>query len=77
MADFRPVAEALGIDDDDDAFTYWLIDEIGIGTVPGSSFYRSDPSLGRGRVRFAFPKKDETLDEVARRFERLRVRVGI
>ncbi|UCH27788.1 MAG: aminotransferase class I/II-fold pyridoxal phosphate-dependent enzyme [Trueperaceae bacterium] len=77
LADFRPVAEALGIDDDDDAFTYWMIDEIGIGTVPGSSFYRSDPSLGRGRVRFAFPKKDETLDEVARRFERLRVRVGI
>jgi aminotransferase len=77
LADFRPVAEALGIDDDDDAFTYWMIDEIGIGTVPGSSFYRSDPSLGRGRVRFAFPKKDETLDEVARRFEKLRVRVGI
>lgn len=54
------------------AFAYWLIDEVVIGTVPGSSFYASDPQLGRGLVRFALPKKDETLDEVERRFERLK-----
>ena len=54
------------------AFAYWLIDEVGVGTVPGSSFYASDPQLGRGMVRFAFPKKDETLDEVERRFAKLK-----
>jgi len=64
MGDFRH----LGRGDDDLAFAYWLIDEIGVATVPGSSFYASNPQLGRGLVRFAFPKKDETLDEVERRF---------
>jgi aspartate/methionine/tyrosine aminotransferase len=67
MADFRH----LGRGDDDMAFAYWLIDEIGVATVPGSSFYASDPSLGRGLVRFAFPKKDETFDVVEKRFEKL------
>jgi aminotransferase len=68
MASFRH----LGRDDDDTAFAYWLIDEIGVATVPGSSFYTSDPSLGRGLIRFAFPKKDQTLDLVEERFARLR-----
>ena len=67
MADFRH----LGRGDDDMAFAYWLIDEVGVATVPGSSFYASDPSLGRGLVRFAFPKKDETFDVVEKRFEKL------
>ena len=40
-------------------------------TVPGSSFYASDPGLGRGLVRFAFPKKDETFKIVEKRFEKL------
>jgi aminotransferase len=69
MADFRH----LGRGDDDLAFGYWLIDEVGIATVPGSSFYASDPGLGRGLVRFAFPKKDETFDVVEKRFEKLHV----
>lgn len=72
MADFSRVSEAFGLDDDDHAFVYWLIDNAGVGAVPGSSFYVSEPGLGRGRVRFAFPKKDETLDEVERRFEVIR-----
>jgi aspartate/methionine/tyrosine aminotransferase len=49
----------------------WLIDEVGVATVPSSSFYASSPALGRGLVRFAFPKKDETLDAVEERFEKL------
>ncbi len=73
LADFRPVAERMGLSDDDDKFVYWLIDHLGIGAIPGSSFYRSDPSLGRGRVRFAFPKKDETLEQVEERFSKLTV----
>ena len=68
MADFRD----LGRGDDDIAFAYWLIDEIGVATVPGSSFFFSDPSLGKGLVRFAFPKKDETLDLVEERFAKLK-----
>ncbi len=76
MAKFDRLAEAYGLSDDDDAFVYWLIDEVGIGSVPGSSFYRSDPGLGRGLVRFAFPKRDETLDEVERRFEKLRAKIA-
>ena len=68
MADFRH----LGRGDDDLAFAYWLIDEVGVATVPGSSFYASDPGLGRGLVRFAFPKKDETFDVVETRFEKLK-----
>ena len=67
MADFTH----LGRGKDDTAFAYWLIDEIGVATVPGSSFYVSDPSLGRGLIRFAFPKKDETLDLVEKRLQRL------
>ncbi len=70
MADFRH----LGRGDDDMAFARWLIDEIGVATVPGSSFYASSADLGRGLVRFAFPKKDETLDAVEERFEKLAVR---
>jgi hypothetical protein len=42
--------------------------------VPGSSFYASSPALGRGLVRFAFPKKDKTLDTVEERFEKLPAR---
>ena len=70
MADFRH----LGRGDDDMAFARWLIDEVGVATVPGSSFYASSPALGRGLVRFAFPKKDETLDAVEERFEKLPAR---
>jgi aminotransferase len=66
MADFT----GLGRGDDDVAFAYWLIDHAGVATVPGSCFYRSDPSCGRGTVRIAYPKKDETLDGVEERFAR-------
>ena len=68
MADFR----ALGRGDDDLKFAYWLIDQIGVATVPGSSFFTSNPSLGRGFIRFAFPKRDQTLGIVEERLSRLR-----
>jgi aspartate/methionine/tyrosine aminotransferase len=41
-------------------FSMWMAREVGVAVVPMSSFY-SDPSLGEGSVRFAFPKKLETL----------------
>ncbi|HUG52247.1 MAG TPA: aminotransferase class I/II-fold pyridoxal phosphate-dependent enzyme [Vicinamibacteria bacterium] len=59
--------------DDDVAFARHLVEEVGVAVVPGSSFY-DDPAQGRRQVRFAFCKKDETLDEAERRLSRLRPR---
>jgi aspartate/methionine/tyrosine aminotransferase len=55
---------------DDVAFTQYLITEIGVAVVPGSSFYH-DPRDGSRQVRFAFCKRDETLEEAARRLTKL------
>jgi aminotransferase len=55
---------------DDLAFTKYLVSEIGVAAVPGSSFYR-DPLDGARQIRFAFCKRDETLDEAARRLRKL------
>ncbi len=46
---------------DDISFARWLIDEIGLATVPGSSFYRNR-ELGQTKIRFCFCKKPETLE---------------
>jgi aspartate/methionine/tyrosine aminotransferase len=51
---------------DDVSFAEHLVKEIGVASVPGSSFY-SRPELGAHQVRFAFCKTDATLDEAARR----------
>ncbi len=56
---------------DDVAFTRYLVKEIGVAAVPGSSFY-NDPQDGARQVRFAFCKRDETLDEAGKRLQRLR-----
>jgi aminotransferase len=55
-------------------FTRFLIQEIGVACVPGSSFY-SSPELGAQQVRFCFCKKDETLQAAAERLSRLRERI--
>jgi aminotransferase len=55
---------------DDIEFTRFLVREIGVACVPGSSFY-SRPELGAGQVRFCFCKKDETLDAAAERLQKL------
>ncbi len=52
-------------------FAAHLVKEVGIACVPGSSFYKH-PKDGSQQVRFAFCKKPETLDEAARRLEKLR-----
>jgi aminotransferase len=52
-------------------FTKHLVKDIGVAAVPGSSFYR-DPRDGAQQVRFAFCKKDATLDEAAKRLLKLR-----
>ena len=52
-------------------FAEYLLRDIGVASVPGSSFYH-DPADGRQQVRFAFCKRDETLEEAGRRLQRLR-----
>jgi aminotransferase len=61
-------------DEDDVTFARRLTEDPGIATVPGSSFY-SRPELGRTKIRFAFPKRPETLDEAAARLARIRGRL--
>ncbi|HET6781557.1 MAG TPA: aminotransferase, partial [bacterium] len=56
---------------DDVTFAHSLVKDVGVATVPGSSFYH-DPAMGRRFIRFAYPKKEETLSEVARRLAKLR-----
>jgi aminotransferase len=67
MADFS----AFGATDDV-AFARHLVRDVGVATVPGSSFFR-DKERGRQFVRFCFCKRDETLDEAIARLRRLRV----
>jgi aspartate/methionine/tyrosine aminotransferase len=59
--------------DDDVSFVRHLVEQVGVAVVPGSSFF-DNPADGRRLVRFAFCKKDETLDEAERRLSRLRPR---
>ncbi|MGB7586602.1 MAG: aminotransferase class I/II-fold pyridoxal phosphate-dependent enzyme [Terriglobales bacterium] len=52
-------------------FTKYLVKEVGVAAVPGSSFY-NDPRDGAQQVRFAFCKRDETLDEAGTRLRKLK-----
>jgi len=62
-------------DEDDVTFARRLVADPGVATVPGSSFY-SRPELGRTKIRFAFPKRAETLSEAATRLARIRPTAG-
>ena len=55
---------------DDTAFAMHLIKEVGVATVPGSSFY-AHGDLGRTKIRFCFPKTDDMLIEAGRRLQKL------
>jgi aspartate/methionine/tyrosine aminotransferase len=57
-------------DEPDDTFARRMAAEIGVATVPGSSFFH-DPALGRDLVRFAFCKRVDTLTEAGRRLQEL------
>jgi aminotransferase len=69
MTDIRDLTH-----EDDVIFARRLIADPGIAGVPGSSFF-SHPDLGRHKVRFAFPKRIETLDAAAERLSRIRGRI--
>ena len=55
---------------DDVEFVRYLIKDIGVAGVPGSSFYK-DASKGRTQLRFCFCKKDETLIAADERLAKL------
>jgi aspartate/methionine/tyrosine aminotransferase len=61
---------------DDVAFVRELIERVGVAAVPGSSFY-ADPAGGRTQVRFAFPKRRETLEAAVQRLSELRARLAV
>jgi aspartate/methionine/tyrosine aminotransferase len=66
MTDFS----AFGYNNDVE-FAHYLVKEVGVASVPGSSFYMP-PELGRMQVRFCFPKKDETLIAAGERLTQLK-----
>ena len=51
---------------DDVAFAYRMAEVAGVAVVPGSSFF-SEPERGRHYVRFAFCKRQETLEAAGER----------
>jgi aspartate/methionine/tyrosine aminotransferase len=60
FADFSAIS-----DRDDRSFAQWMAQEIGVATVPGSSFF-SRKADGAKYVRFAFCKKFDTLQRAVR-----------
>ena len=57
-------------DTKDVAFAKYLVEEIGVAVVPGSSFY-NDARDGASQVRFTFCKKESTLAAAADRLAKL------
>ena len=55
---------------DDVEFARYLVKEVGVAAVPGSSFYRN-AAAGRTKLRFCFCKRDETLAEADKRLAAL------
>jgi aminotransferase len=70
MTDIRDLT-----DEDDVTYAMRLIRDPGVAGVPGSSFF-SRPELGRTKLRFAFPKRLETLATAAERLARIEAPVG-
>ncbi|MDB4873595.1 MAG: aminotransferase class [Gemmatimonadetes bacterium] len=66
FADFSELSDL-----DDVTFAKWMTQEIGVATVPGSSFF-SKKEDGRKFTRFAFCKKQETLENAAHRLSGLK-----
>jgi len=74
LTDAAHFLKALRLEDDT-AFAMYLVKEIGVATVPGSSFY-AHPELGRTKIRFCFPKTDDMLRDAGERLLKLRALAG-
>jgi len=80
LADFSEIYESNNISsvntehsEKDFAFAEYLVKNIGVASVPGSSFYTPEHSeIGRNFIRFSFARTMESLFEVDRRFDSLR-----
>lgn len=69
------LCDVAGLDPDGDgvAFARKLITEIGVSCVPAVSFWRPEHAdAGRSKIRFAFPKRLETLRAAVERLQKLR-----
>ena len=55
---------------DSSAYARRIVTDPGIAAVPGTSFF-ADPADGAGLLRFAFPKRLETLEAAAERLRKL------
>jgi N-succinyldiaminopimelate aminotransferase len=68
MADFT----STGFDDDV-TFCKWLTTEMGVAAIPPTAFYSDEHKhIGRNWARFAFCKKQETLEKAAERLVKLK-----
>ena len=52
-------------------FARFMVQEVGVATVPGSSFF-SSPAAGKDIIRFTFCKREETLRAAEDRLKKLR-----
>ena len=71
MTDIGDLAEP---GEDDVAFALRIIRDPGIAGRARDRRSSRDPELGRSKLRFAFPKRTETLEAAAERLARLAVR---
>jgi aspartate/methionine/tyrosine aminotransferase len=60
---------------DDVEFAKYLVRDIGVATIPGSSFYLN-PRDGSTLIRFCFSKREATIREAERRLEKLQPAVS-
>jgi N-succinyldiaminopimelate aminotransferase len=79
LADFAALADRVPRDErgpggevDDRVFARWLTARVGVAVIPPSVFYAARPEAGRGLVRFAFCKRDATLNAAIERLSALR-----
>ncbi len=72
MADHSALSARQGLADDE-ALCQWLTREVGVAAIPPSVFY-ADKHLGRSLVRFAFCKKQSTIDAACERLAKLAAR---
>ena len=62
-----PIAQA---DWDSTRFSMWMLEQIGVAVLPGTIFF-SLPGYGNKCVRFAFPKRFETLRAAGERMSKI------
>ena len=67
IQDFLDLPQFAGYTDLD--FCLWLIKEIGVAAVPGSSFFQEPVN---NLIRFHFARRKDTMDEALRRLEKLK-----